>query len=182
MGRELRRIENVGELFRCQTQSYDLRGRLISSTDPLGRTSTTEYHDADSTSSDNSYYAGTTVYADANSTQTQYSYTTSIATTASGATIITSYHLDGSIAKVSGSAQVESYTKLELTDEGILSRQFITLDEQAVEVARSLSNGYGETICQYEPDTLGKTGLKPTAPTTHWGNKSTNNAGAWHQA
>ena len=91
---------------------YDDLGRVVSSTDILGRVTRTEYRE---------------------------DYLTTTITTPSGATLLTKRYYDGTTILQGGTGQREMETRLELTEEGILTT---TLSKGAI-LSRNLENGFG---------------------------------------
>lgn len=93
-GRILTTRKDMGAMTTEERTEYDTRGRIISSTDILGRVTRTEYSDDELT---------TTV------------------TTPSGGTLVTKKYYDGSILWQGGTRQRETETRQELTKDGILT-------------------------------------------------------------
>ncbi|MHA3691725.1 RHS repeat domain-containing protein [Akkermansia sp. AKK6] len=93
-GRTIATRRDIGAMTTVESTEYDDLGRVISSTDMLGRTTRTEYGED--------------------------RLTTTI-TTPSGATLVTQTHYDGTVVLEGGTGQREKETQLELTEEGILA-------------------------------------------------------------
>ncbi|MCD8062217.1 MAG: sugar-binding protein [Akkermansiaceae bacterium] len=93
-GRTIATRRDVGPLSTVENVEYDYLGRVISSTDILGRITRTEYSDDGLT---------TTV------------------TTPAGATMVTQTYYDGTVVLEGGTGQRAMETRLELTKEGILT-------------------------------------------------------------
>ncbi len=72
-------------------------------------------------------------------------------TSPSGATFITEVYYDGTTVLRSGTGQREIETRMELTPEGILTTRLTG----NVILSRQLSNGFGETLREDTPNTLG---------------------------
>ena len=72
-------------------------------------------------------------------------------TSPSGATFITEVYYDGTTVLQSGTGQREIETRMELTPEGILTTRLTG----NVILSRQLSNGFGETLREDTPNTLG---------------------------
>lgn len=72
-------------------------------------------------------------------------------TSPSGATFITEVYYDGTTVLQSGTGQREIETRMELTSEGILTTRLTG----NVILSRQLSNGFGETLREDTPNTLG---------------------------
>ncbi|WP_295874468.1 RHS repeat-associated core domain-containing protein [uncultured Akkermansia sp.] len=123
-GRIISTRKDVGAMTTVESTEYDDLGRVVSTTDILGRVTRTQYSDNQLT---------TTVI------------------TPSGAALVTKKYYDGSIVWTGGTGQQEMETQLELTQEGILT----TTLSQGVVLSRTLQNGFGQTIRQEQPNTLG---------------------------
>lgn len=93
-GRTIATRRDMGPMTTVERTAYDALGRVISSTDVLGRTTRTDYSEDGLT---------TTV------------------TTPAGATLVTCTYYDGTVVLEGGSGQRETDTRLELTPEGILT-------------------------------------------------------------
>ena len=115
---------DVGAMTTVERTEYDELGRVVSSTDMLGRATRTEYSEDGLT---------TTV------------------TTPAGATLITKKYYDGTILWQGGTGQREVETRLELSEEGILT----TTLSKGVVLSRILKNGFGQTVRQEQPNTRG---------------------------
>ncbi|MCO8187876.1 RHS repeat protein, partial [Akkermansia sp. Marseille-P9185] len=123
-GRTIATRRDVGPMTTVESTEYDDLGRVVSSTDILGRVTRTEYGED--------------------------RLTTTI-TTPSGATLVTQTHYDGTAVLEGGTGQREIETRLELTEEGILT----TTLSKGVTLSRTLENGFGQTIRQEHPNTTG---------------------------
>ena len=123
-GRTIATRRDVGPMTTVERTEYDNLGRTIATTDVLGRVTRTEYSEDGLT---------TTV------------------TTPAGATLVTKTYYDGTVILEGGTGQREMETRLELTEEGILT---MTLSKGVV-LSRTLENGFGQTIRQEHPNTLG---------------------------
>ena len=123
-GRTIAVRRDVGPMTTEQRTEYDDLGRVISFTDMLGRTTRTGYGE------------------DGLTTTT---------TTPAGATLITKKYYDGIVLFQGGTGQREVETRLELTEEGILT----TTLSKGVVLSRILKNGFGQTVRQEQPNTLG---------------------------
>ena len=115
---------DVGPMTTVESTEYDDLGRVVSSTDILGRVTRTEY--------------------------SEDRLTTTI-TTPSGATLVTQTYYDGAVVLEGGTGQREMETRLELTEEGILT----TTLSKGVVLSRTLENGFGQIIQQEQPNTKG---------------------------
>ncbi|WP_354833796.1 RHS repeat-associated core domain-containing protein [Akkermansia muciniphila] len=124
VGRTIATRRDVGPMTTVESTEYDDLGRVVSSTDILGRVTRTEY--------------------------SEDRLTTTI-TTPSGATLVTQTHYDGTVVLEGGTGQREMETRLELTEEGILT----TTLSKGVILSRNLENGFGQTIRQEQPNTKG---------------------------
>ncbi|WP_412256039.1 RHS repeat-associated core domain-containing protein [Akkermansia sp.] len=123
-GKILSTRRDVGPMTTMESMEYDDQGRMVSSTDILGRVTRTEY--------------------------SKDGLTTTV-TTPSGATLVTQTYYDGTTIMEGGTGQREMETRLELTEEGILT----TTLSKGVILSRTLENGFGQTIRQEQPHTLG---------------------------
>ena len=121
-GRTIATRRDVGPMTTVERTEYDDQGRVVSSTDMLGRVTRTEYSEDGLT---------TTV------------------TTPAGATLVTKTYYDGTVVLEGGTGQREIETRLELTEEGILTT---TLSKEII-LSRTLENGFGQTIRQEQPNT-----------------------------
>ena len=123
-GRTIATRRDVGPMTATESTEYDDLGRVISSTDMLGRTTRTGYGEDGLTTT---------------------------ATTPAGATLITKKYYDGTILWQGGTGQREVETRLELSEEGILT----TTLSKGVVLSRILKNGFGQTVRQEQPNTRG---------------------------
>ena len=126
----------------------DAKGRILSTRRDVGAMTTvesTEYDDLGRVISVTDILGRVT--------RTQYSgdQLTTTVTTPSGATLVTQTYYDGTTILQGGTGQREIETQLKLTEEGILT----TTLSKGIILSRSLSNGFGETIQQERPNTLG---------------------------
>ena len=121
-GRTIATRRDIGAMTTVESTEYDDLGRTISHTDLLGRITRTEYSDDGLT---------TTV------------------TTPSGATLLTKRYYDGTTILQGGTGQREMETRLELTEEGILT----TTLSKGVILSRNLKNGFGQITRQEQPNT-----------------------------
>ncbi|MHA3691458.1 RHS repeat domain-containing protein [Akkermansia sp. AKK6] len=101
-GRTIATRRDIGAMTTVERTEYDDQGRIISSTDVLGRMTRTHYSDDQLTTTE---------------------------TLPSGATLITKTYYDGTVVLEGGTGQREIETRLELTPEGILTT---TLSQGAV--------------------------------------------------
>jgi len=124
VGRILSTRRDVGPMTTTESMKYDDQGRMVSSTDILGRVTRTEY--------------------------SKDGLTTTV-TAPSGATLVTQTYYDGTTIMEGGTGQREMETRLELTEEGILT----TTLSKGVILSRTLENGFGQTIRQEQPHTKG---------------------------
>ncbi|PNC24977.1 hypothetical protein CXU19_03495 [Akkermansia muciniphila] len=124
-GRTIAVRRDVGPMTTTERTEYDDQGRVVSSIDLLGRTTRTEYGEDGLTTT---------------------------ATTPSGATLITKKYYDGTTLWQGGTGQREIETRLELTEEGILT----TTLSKGVVLSRSLENGFGQITREETPNTQGK--------------------------
>ena len=123
-GRKVSTRRDIGAMTTVEGAQYDDLGRVVSSTDILGRVTRTEYRE---------------------------DYLTTTITTPSGATLLTKRYYDGTTILQGGTGQREMETRLELTEEGILTT---TLSKGAI-LSRNLENGFGQTVRQEQPNTKG---------------------------
>ena len=124
-GRTLSTTRRVGAMETTESTEYDALGRVTKQTDVLGRVTTTAYS------------------ADC---------LTTTVTTPSGATSITTRNTDGSTASISGSAQRGMVYVYDIN--GNNERVTTKLPSGAI-IAQSISNGFGQTTVQAQPNTLG---------------------------
>ena len=123
-GRTIATRRDVGPMTTVESTEYDNLGRTIATTDVLGRVTRTGY--------------------------SEDRLTTTI-TTPSGATLLTKRYYDGTTILQGGTGQREMETRLELTEEGILT----TTLSKGVTLSRTLKNGFGQIIQQEQPNTKG---------------------------
>ncbi|KAA3291199.1 RHS repeat-associated core domain-containing protein [Akkermansia sp. BIOML-A12] len=128
---------------------YDAAGRIISTRKDVGALTTVE-----STEYDDLGRVISTTDILGRVTRTQYSdnqLTTTI-TNPSGATQVVQKYYDGFIIFRGGTGQRETEAQINLTPEGIL----ITIFSQGSILTKTLENGFGQTIRQEQPNTLGE--------------------------
>ena len=124
-GRTIGTMTSIGDMVTTTATEFDSLGRTVAQTDVLGRISRTVY------SAD-----GLT--------------TTEI--TPAGATFITTSNIDGSTARVYGTGQRELVYSYDLNGSYLRT----TLRNAAGDiVSQSITNGFGQTIVQAKPNTLG---------------------------
>ncbi|MEE1266733.1 MAG: hypothetical protein UHH87_10645, partial [Akkermansia sp.] len=124
-GRTIGTMTSIGDMVTTTATEFDSQGRIVAQTDVLGRVSRTVY------SAD-----GLT--------------TTEI--TPAGATFITTSNIDGSTARVYGTGQRELVYSYDLNGSNLRT----TLRNAAGDiVSQSITNGFGQTIVQAKPNTLG---------------------------
>ena len=124
-GRVLVTTTHTGAMVTETSTQYDLAGRVVAETDVLGRSTTTAYS-ADGL--------------------------TTTVTTPAGATLITTRHTDGSLASQSGTGQRALNYSYDIAD-GLLRQ--ITLLPDGSTLARSVTNGFGETVVEVTASTGG---------------------------
>ena len=124
-GRVLTTTRRVGPMATTESTEYDALGRVTKQTDILGRVTTTTYSEDGRT---------TTV------------------TTPAGATSITSRNTDGSTASVGGTVQREMVYVYDIN--GNNERVTTKLPSGEI-ISQSISNGFGQTTVQAQPNTLG---------------------------
>ena len=115
---------DVGPMSVIQHTAYDELGRTVSSTDLLGRTTRMEYGD--------DLLTMTTI-------------------TPAGATLVNRQYYDGSIVALEGTGQRHTETRVELTQQGILTT---TLAGKII-LERTLTNGFGEIVREERANTQG---------------------------
>ncbi|MFR6078079.1 RHS repeat domain-containing protein [Akkermansia sp.] len=123
-GRTIATRRDIGAMTTMQSTEYDDLGRVVSSTDLLGRITRTEY---------------------------SHDQLTTTVTNPAGATLVTQKYYDGVVLFQGGTGQREMETRLELTEEGILT----TTLSRGVVLSRRLENGFGQIIRQEQPNTKG---------------------------
>ena len=124
-GRVLSTTRRVGSMSTMESVVYDVLGRVTTQVDVLGRITTTTYSEDGLTTT---------------------------RTTPAGATSITTRNTDGSTASVGGTAQREQVYVYDLS--GNNERVTTKLPSGEI-IAQSISNGFGQTIVQAQPNTLG---------------------------
>ena len=125
LGRAVTSRREIGPMVTETHAEYDLLGRVVKQTDALGRVTITEY------SADGLI---------------------SMVTTPTGATLITTRNMDGSIASVSGTGQRELHYSYDINN----NRLRTTVRTAAGEiVSQTLTNGFGQTVVQTSPSTMG---------------------------
>ena len=141
-------FNSFARAFRPADISATSRSRLLAACLDVGPMTTTE-----STEYDNLGRTIATTDVLGRVTRTEYSEDglTTTVTTPAGATLVTKTYYDGTVILEGGTGQREMETRLELTSEGILT---MTLSKGVV-LSRTLENGFGQTIRQEHPNTLG---------------------------
>ena len=124
-GRTVSTITHTGAMQTARHTAYDGSGRVISSTDELGRVTTTAYS------------------ADG--------LTTNV-TTPAGATTITQQNPDGSTASISGTAQRETLYSYSVQNGFICETQQLA---DGTIIAQTTTNGFGQVVVQAQPNTQG---------------------------
>lgn len=124
--RSLQTRRDVGAMTTTETSEYDALGRTISQTDTLGRVTTT-------------------VYSDNGLTET--------VTTPAGAVFVTERHPDGSVLHVYGTGQRELYHLYDINNNCL--RETVTLADKSNIVSQTLVNGFGQSVVQMMPTTVG---------------------------
>ena len=124
-GRTIGTMTSIGDMVTSTATEFDSQGRIVTQTDVLGRVSRTVYS-ADGL--------------------------TSTKITPAGATFITTSNIDGSTARVYGTGQRELVYSYDLNGTNLRT----TLRNAAgYIVSQSITNGFGQTIVQAKPNTLG---------------------------
>ena len=124
-GRVLTTTRRIGAMTTTESTDYDALGRVTKQTDILGRVTTTTYSEDG---------------------------LTTIHTTPTGATIITTRNIDGSTASIGGTGQREMVYVYDIN--GNNERVTTKLPSGEI-IAQSISNGFGQTTVQAQPNTLG---------------------------
>ena len=124
-GRILSTRRDTGAMTTTESTAYDALGRVISRTDILGRVTTTTYSGDGLTTTE---------------------------TTPAGATRITQHNADGSTARISGTAQREQMHMQSISGNHLCTEQQLA---DGTVISRTLTNGFGETAMQAQPNTLG---------------------------
>ncbi len=125
LGRTLSVRRDVGAMATTEFTEYDLLGRVVRSVDTLGRVTTTSYS-ADGL--------------------------TTTVTTPAGATLITTQNTDGSVARLAGTGQREELYGYALSG----SCECVTTQlAGGATLRQSLTNGFGQTVVEAQPNTLG---------------------------
>ena len=115
----------MGEMVTSDSTAYDSLGRMVSSTDVLGRVTTTVYSADDLV---------TTV------------------TTPAGATTVTTRNTDGSTVSVTGTAQRARYYTYDLNGSNLRTTE--TLVDDTI-IGQSVTDGFGQTVMQAVPSVGG---------------------------
>ena len=124
-GRTIGTMTSIGDMVTTTATEFDSLGRTVAQTDVLGRISRT-------------------VYSVDGLTTTQI--------TPAGATLITTNNVDGSTARVHGTGQRELVYSYDLNGSNLRT----TLRNAAGNiVSQTIINGFGQTIVQAKPNTLG---------------------------
>lgn len=124
--RILQTRRDVGPMTTMESNEYDALGRTISQTDTLGRMTTT-------------------VYSDNGLTKT--------VTTPAGTVFVTERHLDGSVFHDYGTGQRELYRAYDIYNNCL--RETVTLADKSSIVSQTLVNGFGQSVVQMTPTTVG---------------------------
>ena len=124
-GRILSTRRDTGAMTTTESTAYDALGRVISRMDILGRVTTTTYSGDGLTTTE---------------------------TTPAGATRITQRNTDGSTARISGTAQREQVHAQGISGNHLCTEQHLA---DGTVLSRTLTNGFGETAVQAQPNTLG---------------------------
>ena len=124
--RILQTRRDVGPMIITESNEYDALGRTISQTDILGRMTTTAY-------SDNGL--------------------TETVTTPAGAVFVTERHPDGSVLHDYGTGQRELYHAYDIHNNCL--RETVTLADKSSIVSQTLVNGFGQSVIQITPTTVG---------------------------
>ena len=124
-GRVLSTTRRIGAMETTESTEYDALGRVTKQTDILGRETTTTYSEDGLT---------TTV------------------TTPAGATAITTRNTDGSTARVAGTGQRELVYVYDLNG---VNEGFTTKLANGTTIAQSITNGFGQTVVQAQPNSIG---------------------------
>ena len=124
--RILQTRRDVGPMTTMESNEYDALGRTISQTDTLGRMTTTMYGD---------------------------NGLTKTVTTPAGAVFVTERHPDGSVLHDYGTGQRELYHAYDIHNNCI--RETVTLADKSSIVSQTLVNGFGQSIVQMTPTTVG---------------------------
>jgi len=124
-GRVISTTRRIGSMASLESTVYDALGRVTTQVDVLGRSTTTAYSEDGLTTT---------------------------RTSSAGATSITTRYADGSTASVSGTAQRELVYVYDLS--GNNERVTTKLPSGEI-IAQSITNGFGQTIVQAQPNTLG---------------------------
>ena len=125
-GRTLQTRRDIGAMTSLESSEYDSLGRTVSQMDVLGRVTRT-------------------VYSDNGLTET--------VTTPSGAVFVTERHPDGSVLHVYGTGQRELYHEYDISNNCL--EETVTLADKSNIVSRTLVNGFGQSILQMAPTTVG---------------------------
>ncbi|MDO5465119.1 MAG: RHS repeat-associated core domain-containing protein [Akkermansia sp.] len=124
-GRVLSTTRRIGAMETTESTEYDALGRVTKQTDILGREITTAYS-ADGL--------------------------TTTVTTPAGATAITTRNIDGSTARVAGTGQRELVYVYDLNG---VNEGFTTKLANGATIAQSITNGFGQTVVQAQPNSIG---------------------------
>ncbi|MHA3690183.1 RHS repeat domain-containing protein [Akkermansia sp. AKK6] len=124
--RILQMRRDVGAMTTTESNEYDALGRIVSQTDTLGRMTTT-------------------IYGDNGLTKT--------VTTPVGAVFVTERHPDGSVLHVYGTGQQELYHAYDINNNCL--RETVTLADKSTIVSQVLVNGFGQSVVQMMPTTVG---------------------------
>lgn len=124
--RILQTRRDIGAMTTTESNKYDALGRTVSQKDTLGRITTT-------------------VYGDNGLTKT--------VTTPAGAVFVTERYPDGSVLHVYGTGQRELYHTYDINNNCL--RETVTLADKSSIVSQTLVNGFGQSVVQMTPTTIG---------------------------
>ena len=124
-GRTIGTMTSIGDMVTTTATEFDSQGRTVAQTDVLGRISRTAYS-ADGL--------------------------TTTETTPAGATFVTTSNIDGSTARVYGTGQRELVYSYDLNGSNLRATVRNTAGDI---VSQTITNGFGQTIVQAKPNTLG---------------------------
>ena len=127
-GRIFSTRRDTGAMTTAESTAYDLLGRIISSTDALGRVTTYAY--------------------------SQDGLTTT-RTIPSGATFVTRSAPDGTVLEESGTGQRHLAYSIDLVNDGVRTFMKAVSGETETELQRSIVNGVGESLRTGVPNTVG---------------------------
>lgn len=125
-GRILQTRRDIGAMTMTESMEYDNLGRIVKQTDALGRVTARDY---------------------------SVDGLTETVTAPSGATFITEHNTDGSIAHEYGTGQRELYHVYDFNNNRL--RETVKLADRTAILSQTLSNGFGHTVVQTSPTTVG---------------------------